>query len=158
MAGKSRSVPINTGRIRKMIDELGLTLAEMDRALGLGKNAISKDLYRGLMAEETLKGLALYLRVTPDVLTAPEEEKPETGGNKSEAQSVSPLSLQKIEQWLEQLIILETDTNQKLAAMTELIRGSISDWKEMEDAQRNYFVTVNQHLNKIHNQMKYGGR
>lgn len=48
--------------------------------------------------------------------------------------------------------------NKKVGALTELIRGNAADKKVLDEAQRNHFVTVNSHLNKISNTLKYGNK
>lgn len=146
----NKCIPVNEERIRKQIGELGLSLSDMDRLLGLRKNTISASFNRGLMNTEVVTKLALYLRMPEDTLIAkPEEEKPK------EVQA--PQNTEKIEKWLEQLVIVMTDTNQKLGTLTELVRGNIAEKKELDEKTQNHYVGVNQWMNKIYNALKYGG-
>lgn len=148
---RGKTVPVNVERIKKMIGELGLTLADMDRLLGLRKGEMAQVSYRGVINTENLSKLALYLRVTEDVLVVQEEQKEE----KKEAPA--QVNTEQMEKWLEQLVIVMTDTNQKLGTLTELVRGNIAEKKELYEKTQNHFVGVNQWMNKIYNTMKYGG-
>lgn len=149
----TKCISINEERIRKMIGDLGLTLADMDRLLSLKKSTISQSFNRGCMSPEVLGKLALYLRVSEDVLMAPKEETPP-----QTAQPVTTVSMEATEKWLEQLVIVMTDTNQKLGALIEMLRTQEASHKDLEDKMLNHFVSVNQWMNKISNTLKYGNK
>lgn len=67
---------INAERLRKLIDQTGLTDKEVAKLIGKSHSCISVILKNGSTSAKTLGDLCKVLRVTPDVLTALPEEKP----------------------------------------------------------------------------------
>lgn len=69
---------VNSNRLEILIDQTGLTQADVARLIGRSKACISLVIKNGRASRQTVEDLCKVLRVTPDVLMpTPEDKTPE---------------------------------------------------------------------------------
>lgn len=104
---------INNERLETLIEETGLTQAEVARLINRSTGCISMVLKNGRASKQTVEDLCKVLRITPDVLAPSPEAKP------PEETTVNMAAIHRLHRRLDGMETILQDILSKVSALEE---------------------------------------